>query len=101
MEAKKPSLQEAKELYYGIRSPKFDHERFASKPEASVVVKLAKNCSEDEFIEFTQSGHLPALKLTAHEMQLMKGGLTPIGVMFLIVGGACLVGATFLSDGHH
>jgi hypothetical protein len=36
--------------------------------------RVAKSCSKEEFVKFMKTGEVPTIKLSQHEMQLLKGG---------------------------
>jgi hypothetical protein len=62
----------------------------------SVTAKVAKNCSESDFSKFVETGALPPIKLSAEEMELVKGGIVLSGIIGIVgVGAGLIMGATY------
>lgn len=52
--------------------------------------KVARKSNENQFLDFVLSGEVPEIKLTAKEMEVIKGGLTPWVPYAIYAGGYLL-----------
>jgi hypothetical protein len=78
-------------MYRAIHDPKFSAKPDQGKAAAwSLCVKIARSCTEDEFVDYVQNGNSPVVKLTPEEMEMLKGGITPVIVAGLVITGAIL-----------
>lgn len=87
----KKNPEQQKYLYETLCSGKFDSAKLGNDlaKKIEVASKIAKNCTEEEFLESISTDQLPAVKLSPDEMELIKGGGKTgwLGIISLIYDG--------------
>ena len=96
---KNPSVEDSKTIYRALRDPKYGVDQQHEKREGIVLLrKVARSCREEEFVDFTSNNQIPAVKLTPAEMEVLKGGITP--VIFVVGAGLAIAGYLMRDAGH-
>ncbi len=95
----KSNDEQAKVLYASLRDPKFNVEKIKGHEGGELMYKMAKNSSEDQFVDFCKTAEpTSATKLTQQEMSMLKGG-SPIIIGLVIGIIAAIVGSGSGSGG--
>lgn len=84
-----PSREECLQIYNALRSANFPPDKLKGQKGASLVTKVAKATTEEEFVDFAQNNVLPAIKLSPEEQEMLRGGFLITGLS--IAAGLCAI----------
>jgi hypothetical protein len=82
--AQKLTGEQAAQLYNGLRSKvdlsviNWGEQKGMNKVQFETIHKVANSSTQEEFTDFIINNQVPAIKLSAKEMEMIKGGVVPI-----------------------